>query len=1543
MGRIRPFTVSVRPLLCGLLAVGLVGPALFSDAAVAAPLRAEEAAPPGQGQPLPDGSSDVGPGISLTENAEGVEGEVSDDGESSAPAAPESEADGSQLSESPETVEQTPENQGPAPLDAPVTPMSITSPTLTVVSDGTAVFDADDEPGNDSGANNGIVRTNDTVQYRLEYGYDGPTTDPYLTSTLPAGMEWLATPPQCTGTGTAPSPTGVYDSVTGEPGGDRRMLVCQRETADAAGTESLSPVARVTTGSVNGEVKEVFFELGDADGQPAVTSNTVSTTVSAGAFYDLRKSLLGNGGTTGPGSEGTEEGIYSMYGIGIVVAHPTRTGEQGLKGITPLASPITFTDDLSGMTPNTRLMNWSLTGGPSTGCPLTSGNSGLPASRIGLGGSTAANAVPDTGTITCVPGEPGGTIEITLAGTDTRGLSFPTQNGAGNALPPGTFYVATGSLYTWTPVSDISGTQTVTNVFQDFDPDDVAGNSNFGDGTEPLDNNTHSRAIVAGGVSQLKAYRDFETGAYPPSGSGNRTGDIRANIGSRFLSTVQYRRQLLPTSNLIVCDVFDNTSQRLTARTAEIGPARVNVSGLTSDDYVIEFGAANSPPTTFADARSSTCDDDAAVWSEDPTDATLGGTISPDGYRDTIDRVRVRFSEPLPGDRGATLNIYLRVFGSSALDPENNPDGTLVSNYGRIRSGDTPTWNATTYNPSDHSGAMGDRINLVRGEVRVNKSALEQIPGSGTQVAPGTDAKYRLQPSVETVGGGTPGDPMRDVVVTDLLPATEPRLTVNPLSVTSPDGAEVEFCDLCDGSDWSETPPNAAHGVRWKFGDVTPGTELQPLEYSARVPVDAANGMRYVNTAIGSSPDDPSPIDRRSTSATVQVVAGATVYATKSTATPYRPLAGPLQWDLTVRNATSSPMERLDAIDVLPFNGDDREPASSFSGGFSAVTVNELPETLLAYVTTMDPAALDAQDGAVDGFADPGSPGDSWFVEPGAGEWSCTVEELGSNGCPDASEVTALRFASPSAAGTTIIEAGETLTWKLGLTPSGNESGDTYTNRYQMRVNPEVLSRAVSSPDVPIQVRAPQVDIAKQTCTAADVELCDPADDALWDETHTVRHGGVGAFRLTVTNPGPVAGEVTVEDALPAGLELVDGSVAASTGDTSGFAPVWSVGELAVGQTETLSFQAVIPEPGTQTNEATAVIVDEFDQAAEAADTSELVAAPTDVAIQKDVSEVDLDASGSGTVTYTLSVTNGGAFDETYALQDSFAFGDGIELVGASVENVSPGSLATDPSWNGVDSTTVVSDTLIEAGESHEYRVTAGVQVAGGLAPDATTCDSGGGLGNVGTLLVDGVTLTDPACTDAPTGAVSVEKTGSATVAPDGEITWTIRVTNDGDIDAETFSVRDDLPQGVTFETATGEPTVEGSIVTWNIDRLAAGESVELTITGRVQAADGARITNCATTTAPAGWIDGEVTAPEPGDPACADTEVVEDGGPGNGGSPADPPSESPSGPPTGAPADPTPGDLARTGANITFLVLLAALLTVSGIGLAARRQRSKA
>lgn len=71
---------------------------------------------------------------------------------------------------------------------------------VTVKSDGTPSFDADDSAGNDSSATNGIVRVNDSITYRVQYGVNQDAGDNTTVKIdFPKGIYMEELPGFCTG------------------------------------------------------------------------------------------------------------------------------------------------------------------------------------------------------------------------------------------------------------------------------------------------------------------------------------------------------------------------------------------------------------------------------------------------------------------------------------------------------------------------------------------------------------------------------------------------------------------------------------------------------------------------------------------------------------------------------------------------------------------------------------------------------------------------------------------------------------------------------------------------------------------------------------------------------------------------------------------------------------------------------------------------------------------------------------------------------------------------------------------------------------------------------------------------------------------------------------------------------------------------------------------------------------------------------------------------------------------------------------------------
>ncbi|MGE8447889.1 MAG: hypothetical protein ACN6O1_16890 [Comamonas sp.] len=110
--------------------------------------------------------------------------------------------------------------------------ISITS--VVVSADGAGPFDADNNPGNDSGPLNGVVRTQDTVLYTINYNASN-TDSSTITATLPAGMRW--------------DPTATAATVCNGTGGGslnaaRTVLTCNRAPG-SAGVESFQVLSWV--------------------------------------------------------------------------------------------------------------------------------------------------------------------------------------------------------------------------------------------------------------------------------------------------------------------------------------------------------------------------------------------------------------------------------------------------------------------------------------------------------------------------------------------------------------------------------------------------------------------------------------------------------------------------------------------------------------------------------------------------------------------------------------------------------------------------------------------------------------------------------------------------------------------------------------------------------------------------------------------------------------------------------------------------------------------------------------------------------------------------------------------------------------------------------------------------------------------------------------------------------------------------------------------------------------------------------------------------
>jgi uncharacterized repeat protein (TIGR01451 family) len=332
------------------------------------------------------------------------------------------------------------------------------------------------------------------------------------------------------------------------------------------------------------------------------------------------------------------------------------------------------------------------------------------------------------------------------------------------------------------------------------------------------------------------------------------------------------------------------------------------------------------------------------------------------------------------------------------------------------------------------------------------------------------------------------------------------------------------------------------------------------------------------------------------------------------------------------------------------------------------------------------------------------------------------------------------------------------------------------------------------------------------------------------DGTDPVHVGETLVYTLVVVNNGPSdATGVTVLDQLPAGMTLVDfSSSQGSVSQTDGLITA-NLGNIANGDLATIEIEVTIDAdaPGTLQNTAVVSGNETETETDNNSDTSVTeVRQLVDLAIDKSVDVSTVDAGGQ--LVYTLIVSNNGPSAATgVTVTDTLPAG--VTFVSASPEQ------GTANETDGV-----VTVDLGDLASGADAQVTITVTV------DAAT---------LGTLLNEAVVAgnedeqttsnnTDTASAEVnPLIDLSIQKTDNPDpVAVDGQLMYTLVVTNNGPSQATGVTLQDTLPGGVTFASATsGQGTVNhaGGVVTAELGSLASGAQTTVTIT--VDVASGAQ------------------------------------------------------------------------------------------------------
>jgi uncharacterized repeat protein (TIGR01451 family) len=964
--------------------------------------------------------------------------------------------------------------------------------------DGTPSFDASDGAGLDSGPANGIVRTNDTVTYNVEVRVEGGTaSNTTFTMVLPQGYGMSEVPQLCVGAGSSLTPETLPDPVlplTGTSYQDlpQQTLVCNIGTRTPGSTLTYPMVAKVRgevpNGTASGPVTASV--VSDAATTPVV-SNAVSSTVSASPKWNMSKNSINTQENTGyfygEAHPCPWDATVNCKGYAFSVLLGS---ENGGKGTTPLTGPITFTDNLTPESffpaGTTTSAAWLAAGSgalekyaPRLQSCEDRGNYSAPAAAIGDGGATDVNAVRDSGSISCEqPGGPGTPVSVTITDTDSTLATHPTEviNPPGAAIPSTKAYIVSQMLFINVPVAAITdlglndgSTQSLvmTNKFENLQATALDGQPNQPGADEEWDNyRTWTDKLgtpggfdkkfggVAGESGNTPRF-DYNSGYAwlegPPGNHTMNSGNITVAPGQTVISGLIVKGSnsgsTTPGSALL-CDAWDPAKLTLAPGNYAGGEAvgqlypsngaAVWFSGIYNADpnptYSIQYSTGDGGA-----GDASTCGD--GTWYDTP-DAVPGGVTA-------VSRVRIWVT--LAGDIKYGINdtffsIALRV-NDAATTGEILPNwGGVMFHFGeqqtreQMLADSENTWNESTYDPSNHSGAPGDRLIAAPAFSRITKTVKGPKDADFSNLVPittgGDTVQYQLSPSLTSAAATS--TVAKNVTVEDCLPAGQnfvsASLTPTVVATGTPAGAGI----TCAATDTY---------LKWDLGARIPNAAIDPITVTAKVSPVAGNGT-YTNNTTVTAQDDPSTPEQRSAFAQIQIVQPAGVQIDKVALTPLvevnrtgETTPDPLLWRVDLGNIQApGELSDVDIIDILPknaLNGTDYSGTLAFTsatvtagGSATQVLYSKAPSAV------QDPAdATNAASGAT-----------VWCDAPAGGS---VVSGAGSAAdCPTAAgEVTALRILRPGP-----FLPSDLISVEVAMMPTGNAAGDVYVNSAFARV-----------------------------------------------------------------------------------------------------------------------------------------------------------------------------------------------------------------------------------------------------------------------------------------------------------------------------------------------------------------------------------------------------------------------------------------------------------------------------------------------------------
>lgn len=737
--------------------------------------------------------------------------------------------------------------------------------TLSVVGDDTAAAISD------SSTTNGIVPvTGGQLTYRWGWSSVPGGGDVVFSQTLPTGVTWNA----------ASIASGC--SVTGSFLTSGETLTCTISgLADIPGTTDKSATVKNLAGGVTISSK-------------LVSGSNESSTVSVitGSTSQVQVQVARGGSSYMTDAKDPATGLTSGLQVPFAMAlYVPGTSTDRLKGQESFGSSATLSYAVT-VPANAQLISC----GTSSVYQHDGSFATLPS--FGTGASTATNRAANSGTMTC--SQSGSTVTVTFTGVDARLNHTPSSSAI---FWPSKGIFALGGMYLWMPGSAFN-TSTSTNVTVSTVPSTFTTISGL--------TSTNSAASVSYPIL-LNAFALNQSTATVS----NSTPYAAQNYSQNTQLTVPSGSGTSATG-VQLCQVWDNSLQRIRTDVAQPSYSGVNITGLLLSHFTIEYGTV-----VYAD--------DAARRAADCGSVGDGSTswfssVAAAGGASEVSAVRIKYLRAL--DPGQFLNVNVNVTAPSRSDllptVANTAGVTYLQFFNNRKSDQTSVQRLTS--------SYSSRATMSMASVR------NTITFPSTDVKPGATTTVTLTPTV-TTGNVAVADGRLAVGVTEtvtlpngcytFVPGTPAPVSVTPASPASP----------AAGADCSTV---AGQVVVWNLGDVSTSTGASPISFALNLsPSTPTPVVATITAVIASNSDKISATTRTSTDTiNVNTVNQFQVSLTSSTANINTGI--PFSYRVGWNNASSSDISGAGyVVDLLPFAGDDR--GTSDLGGLTLNSVTTSP------------------------------------------------------------------------------------------------------------------------------------------------------------------------------------------------------------------------------------------------------------------------------------------------------------------------------------------------------------------------------------------------------------------------------------------------------------------------------------------------------------------------------------------------------------------------------------------------------------------------